>query len=119
MAYVFKVITRDTMSATANTDEILYTDQGSKTLVILGMLIANVHTSQVTATVKLTSTTTQTSQTQNTTTHLVKDVPIPVGSTFELLQGNKIVANAGDIIKVACSVADKVSVTMSYMEQDV
>ena len=119
MANVFKVITRDTMSATANTDEILYTVQGSKTLVILGMLIANVHTSQVTATVKLVSTTTQTSQTQNTTTHLVKDVPIPVGSTFELLQGNKIVANAGDVIKVACSVADKVSVTMSYMEQDV
>ena len=119
MANVFKVITRDTMSATANTDEILYTVQGSKTLVILGMLIANVHTSQVTATVKLVSTTTQTSQTQNTTTHLVKDVPIPVGSTFELLQGNKIVANADDIIKVACSVADKVSVTMSYMEQDV
>jgi hypothetical protein len=46
-------------------------------------------------------------------------VPIPVGSTFELLSGNKIIANAGDIIKVACSVADKVSVTMSYMEQDV
>ena len=119
MANVFKVITRDTMSATANTDETLYTVQSSKTLVILGMLIANVHTSQVTATVKLVSTTTQTSQTQNTTTQLVKDVPIPVGSTFELLQGNKIVANANDVIKVACSVADKVSVTMSYMEQDV
>jgi hypothetical protein len=119
MANLFKVITRDTMSATANTDETLYTVQGSKTVVILGMLIANVHTSQVTATVKLFSTTTQTSQTQNTTTNLVKDVPIPVGSTFELLQGNKIVANENDVIKVACSVADKVSVTMSYMEQDV
>ena len=57
MANVFKVITRDVMSATANTDETLYTVQTSKTLVILGMLIANVHTSQVTATVKLTSTT--------------------------------------------------------------
>ena len=119
MANVFKVITRDVMSASADTDETLYTVQSSKSIVILGLMLANVHTSQVTATVKLTSTTTQTSQTQNTTTQLIKDVPIPVGSTFELLQGNKIVANAGDIIKVACSVADKVSVTMSYMEQDV
>tara|TARA_R100001443_G_scaffold81351_1_gene88285 strand:+ start:122 stop:481 length:360 start_codon:yes stop_codon:yes gene_type:complete len=119
MANEFKVITRDVMSQSADTDETLYTVQSSKTIVILGMLIANVHTAQVTVTVKLTSTTTQTSQTQNTTTHLIKDVPIPTGSTFELMQGNKIIANAGDIVKVACSVADKVSVTMSYMEQDV
>ena len=98
MANVFKVITRDVMSASADTDETLYTVQSSKSIVILGMMLANVHTSQVTATVKLVSTTTQTSQTQNTTTHLIKDVPIPVGSTFELLQGNKIIANADDVI---------------------
>ena len=119
MANTFKVITRDVCPASSGTPETLYTVQSGSTVVVLGMTLANVHTSQVTASVTLVSTTTQTSQTQNTTTHLIKDVPIPVGSTFELLQGNKIIANAGDIIKVACSVADKVSVTMSYMEQDV
>jgi len=31
--------------------------------------------------------------------------------------GNKLNANAGDIIKVDASVADKVSVTLSYMLQ--
>jgi hypothetical protein len=46
----------------------------------------------------------------------VKDIPIPVGSTAEIMQGNKINLNAGDIIKIDCSVADKVSATMSYME---
>jgi len=29
------------------------------------------------------------------------------------------VANATDVIRVDCSVADKVSATLSYMEQDV
>jgi len=48
---------------------------------------------------------------------LIKDAAIPVGSTLAVLDG-KIVANAGDIIKVDCSVADKVSVVMSYMEID-
>ena len=43
-------------------------------------------------------------------------VIIPVGSTVEIMQGNKIVLNADDRVKVDCSVADKVSVTMSYME---
>ena len=117
MANTFKVITRDVMSATANTDETLYTTQSGSTVVIIGMTLANVHTAQVTATVKLTSTTTQTSQTQNTTAHLVKDAAIPVGSSLSVLDG-KVVLNAGDIIKVDCSVADKVSVIMSYMEID-
>jgi cytoskeletal protein CcmA (bactofilin family) len=50
------------------------------------------------------------------TAHLIKDVPIPVGSTVEIMQGNKIVLNADDRVKVDASVTDKVSVTMSYME---
>ena len=118
MANTFKVITRDLMSASANSDETLYTTQSGSRVVVIGLSLANVHTAQVTATVKLASTTTQTSQTQNTTAHLIKDVPIPVGATVEIMSGNKIILNAGDAITVACSVADKVSVIMSYMEID-
>jgi hypothetical protein len=116
MANTFKVITRDVAPASAGTPETLYTVQSGSTVVVLGMTLANVHTSQVTASVTLVSTTTQTSQTQNTTAHIVKDIPLPVGSTVEIMAGNKIVLNVGDIIKIDCSVADKVSATMSYME---
>jgi len=115
MANTFKTITRDVAPASAGTPETLYTVQSGSTVIILGLFLANVHTSQVTASVSLVSTTTQTSQTQNTTAQLVKDVAIPVGSSLSVLDG-KIVANVGDIIKVDCSVADKVSVVMSYME---
>ena len=117
MANTFKTITRDVAPASSGTPETLYTVQGSTRIIILGLTLANVHTSQVTASVTLVSTTTQTSQTQNTTAHLIKDAAIPVGSTLAVLDG-KVVANAGDIIKVDCSVADKVSVIMSYMEID-
>ena len=116
MANTFKVITRDVCPASSCTPETLYTVQSGSTVVVLGMTLANVHTSQVTASVTLVSTTTQTSQTQNTTAHIVKDIPLPVGSTVEIMAGNKIVLNVGDIIKIDCSVADKVSATMSYME---
>ena len=117
MANTFKTITRDVAPASAGTPETLYTVQSSTRIIILGLTLANVHTSQVTASVTLVSTTTQTSQTQNTTAHLIKDAAIPVGSTLAVLDG-QIVANAGDIIKVDCSVADKVSVVMSYIEID-
>ena len=116
MANDFKVITRDVCPASAGTPETLYTVQSSRTVVVLGLTLANVHTSQVTASVTLVSTTTQTSQTQNTTAYIVKDIPIPVGSTAEIMQGNKITLNVGDIIKIDCSVTDKVSAIMSYME---
>ena len=116
MANTFKVITRDVAPASAGSPETLYTVQTGSTIIVLGLTLANVHTAQVTGTVQLVSTTTQTSQTQNTTAHLIKDVPIPVGATLEIMAGNKVNLNVGDIIKVDCSVADKVSVIMSYME---
>jgi len=116
MANTFKLITRDVAPASSGTPETLYTVQSGSRIVILGLTLANVHTSQVTASVTLVSTTTQTSQTQNTTAHLCKDIPLPVGSSFELMAGNKIIANVGDMVKIDASVSDKVSVTMSYME---
>ena len=117
MANTFKTITHDVMPASAGTPEALYTVQSSTRIIILGLTLANVHTAQVTASVTLVSTTTQTSQTQNTTAHLIKSAAIPVGTSLCVLDG-KIVANAGDVIKIDCSVADKVSVIMSYMEID-
>ena len=116
MANTFKVITRDVAPASSGTPETIYTVQSGSTVVVLGLTLANVHTAQVTASVTLVSTTTQTSQTQNTTAHIVKAIPVPVGSSVEIMAGNKIVLNVGDIIKIDCSVADKVSVIMSYME---
>jgi hypothetical protein len=116
MANAFKVITRDVAPASSGSAETLYTTQSGSTVIVLGLTLANVHTSQVTGTVELESTTTQTSQVQNTTAHIVKDIPVPVGSTVEIMSGNKIVLNAGDKINIDASVADKLSVTMSYME---
>ena len=113
MANTFKTITRDVAPASAGTPETIYTVQTGSTLVVQSIFLTNVHTAQVDVTLQLVSTTTQTNQTQNTTAHFLKDVPIPAKSSLEL---NKINMNEGDIIKVDCSVADKVSVIMNYME---
>ena len=113
MANTFKVITRDVAPASAGTPETIYTVQTGSTLVVQSIFLTNMHTAQVDVTLQLVSTTTQTNQTQNTTAHFLKDVPLPAKSSLEL---NKINMNEGDIIKVDCSVADKVSVIMNYME---
>jgi hypothetical protein len=117
MANTFKVVSHDVMPASSGTPEDLYTCPGSTTTIILGMVLANVHTSQVTVSVKLVSTTSGGGRTAtNTTTFLLKDAPLPVGSSLEILSGNKVVLEASDKIQIDCSVADKASVTMSIME---
>ena len=117
MANTFRVVSHDVMPASSGTPEDLYTCPGGTTTIILGMVLANVHTSQVTTSVKLVSTTSGGGRTAtNTTTFLLKDAPLPVGSSLEILSGNKVVLEAGDKIQIDCSVADKASVTMSIME---
>ncbi len=117
MANTFKVVSHDVMPASSGTPEDLYTTPGSTTTIILGMVLANVHTSQVTVSVKLVSDTSGGGRTAtNTTTFLLKDAPLPVGSSLEILAGNKVVLETTDKIQIDCSVADKASVTMSIME---
>ena len=117
MANTFKVVSHDVMPASSGTPEDLYTCPSSTTTIILGMVLANVHTSQVTVSVKLVSDTSGGGRTAtNTTTFLLKDAPLPVGSSLEILAGNKVVLETTDKIQIDCSVTDKASVTMSIME---
>ena len=119
MANTFKLVTRDVAPASAGTPETIYTVQTGSTIVMLGLTLANVHTSQVTAELELVSTTTNrggNNNVDNGTAFLAKDIPIPVGSSVELLAGNKVVLEAGDKLRVDCSVADKLSGALSIME---
>jgi|TARA_R100000081_G_scaffold88004_1_gene59065 hypothetical protein len=119
MANTFKVVTFAAEPASSGTPYVVYTVGSSTTTVILGLVLANIHTSQVTATVNLVSDTTNrggTGSTANGTSVIVKDAPIPVGGSLELLSGNKVVLETTDQITVDCSVADKISGTLSIME---
>ena len=117
MANTFKVVSHDVMPASAGTPEDLYTTPSSTTTVVVGLLIANIHTAQVTATVKLVSDTSGGGRAAtNTTTFLIKAAPIPVVASMEVPIGGKLVLETTDKIQIDCSVADKVSVTMSIME---
>ena len=117
MANTFKVVSHDVMPASAGSPEDLYTVPSSTTTVVIGLMLANVHTAQVTASVKLVSDTSGGGRTAtNTTTFLAKDVPIAVGQSTNMLAGGKVVLETTDKIQIDCSVADKVSVTLSIME---
>ena len=117
MANTFKVVTFAAEPNAAGTPYTVYTTPGSTTTVIIGLILTNIHTSQVTCEVELVSDTSGGGRgATNGTSFLAKDVPIPVGSSLELLTGGKVILETTDILKVDCSVADKLSGTLSIME---
>tara|TARA_Y100000593_G_scaffold68298_1_gene125534 strand:- start:254 stop:613 length:360 start_codon:yes stop_codon:yes gene_type:complete len=117
MANTFRVVTFAAEPASAGTAYTIYTTPSSTTTVVIGLILTNIHTSQVTAEVELVSDTSGGGRgATNGTSFLAKDVPIPVGSSLELLSGGKVILETTDVLKVDCSVADKLSGTLSIME---
>ncbi len=114
MANTFKVKTNAAMPASAGTPLTLYTVPSSTTSIVLGLVLCNVHSSAITADVQLVSDTSDTET--NETVLLAKDIPIPVGSSVEVLSGGKVVLQTTDVLKIDCDVTAKIDATLSIME---
>ena len=111
MANTFKLKTKAGIDATLVD---VYTVPSSTTTVVIGLTIANIKGASVTADVKVISDTSD-SET-NADVYIAKDIPLPAGSSVEVMAGNKIVLQATDKIQVKGSVADAVDATLSIME---
>ena len=117
MANTFRVVTFAAEPNSAGSPYTIYTVPSSTTTVVIGLILTNIHTSQVTTEVELVSTTSGGGRAAtNGTSFLVKDAPIPVGSSLELLSGGKVILQPTDAITISCSVADKLSGALSIME---
>ena len=119
MANTFKTVTFAAEPASAGTPYVHYTVASSTTTVILGLILTNIHSTAVTVEVELVSDTANRNGANNVangTAFLVKDVSIPSGSSLELLSGGKVVMETTDVLRIDCSVTDKISGTLSIME---
>ena len=102
------------MPASSGTPLTLYTVPSSTTTVVIGLTLCNIHTTSVTASVKIESDTSDTET--NETVFVAKDVSIPAGSSIEILTGGKYVMQTTDVMKVDCSVSAKIDATLSILE---
>jgi hypothetical protein len=113
MANTFKVVTK----AGVTSADTIYTVASSTTTVVLGIMVGNTTTSQITATVSLGSDTSNragANDEANQTVELVTNAPVPVGGTLELLAGNKVVMETTDTLSLTASGA--ADITLSIME---
>ena len=108
MANTFKVKTKLDTGILANISTIYSVPSGT-TAFLVGLTLANTSSNSITATVTLTN-----NDGDNVT--LLKDAPVPTGSSLEMMSGNKIVMEASDILKAYASAANSLDCTLSLME---
>ena len=112
MANTFKIDTKSSVSnaGTGNSGTNVVTAGGSATLVLLSCLISNKTGTSANVDVFLVTNT-------GDDVFLIKNAPVPAGSSLEIIAGSKIIMEANDILRIRAGVASKIDATVSYLDQ--
>ena len=110
MANTFNSVTSGSVGTTLTN---VYTCPGSTTTIILGASLANTNSNPIGGSVKLAKTGAGSGADD---VFIVKQAPIPVGSSIEVMAGNKVVMEAADILQFQSDTSCSLDVTVSMLE---
>ena len=105
MANTFKNALARNVGTSATT---VYTAPSAKNSICIELDLCNTTSSGVTADVYITS--------SANNYYLVKQAPVPVGGSLQVIAGQKIVLSNGDALKVVSSVASSIDVVGAILE---
>ncbi|MCP4880612.1 MAG: hypothetical protein GY905_08710 [Gammaproteobacteria bacterium] len=111
MANTFKLKTDTAIGTTLTT---VYTVPQATTTVVIGCVLANIVNAQVKTDVQIVTASVVGENADDV--YLIKNLPVPSGSSFELIEG-KVVLEAGDMVKVESDTASSVDIALSVLEQ--
>jgi hypothetical protein len=97
--------TRNVSTTVGVTTSTVYTVPSATTAVAMGCHVANLTSAQITVTIKAAG------------AHVGKDIPIPSGSSLDVLAGSRINLNAADTLTVQSSAPLSADVILSVMER--
>ena len=106
MANTFKLKTKANVG-TATSD--VYVVPSATTTVVIGVTLANTSGSSITVGVGVT-------RASSDDVKLMKNVPIPQGSSFEFMAGNKVVLETTDTLTAESDVSNRLDVALTIME---
>jgi len=112
MANTFKMATKSSVvtDAVSSTNTNILTAGGSSTLILLSCLCANKTSTSVNLDVYVVTN-------SGDDVYLLKDVPVPAGSSLELISGSKIIMESSDILRARAATGSAVDLTVSYLDQ--
>ena len=106
MANTFKLKTKANVGVTTTA---VYVAPGSTTTVVISITASNISGNNINVGIGIT-------RASADDIHLMKNVPIPQGSSFEFMQGNKIVLETTDTITAKSDVNHSLDVALTIME---
>ena len=107
MANTFKIDTKSSVS-TSGTDVV--TAGGSATLVVLSILISNKTAASAQVDVFM-------NKNSGDDVFLIKNAPVPAGSSLEIISGSKIIMESSDVLQITSNTASALDAAVSYLEQ--
>ena len=112
MANTFKQATKSGLVTTviSNSGTNILTAGGSSTLILLSALVANKTSSSANVDIYLVPS-------SGDSVYFLKEVPVPAGSSLELISGSKIILESGDVLRARCDTASAADLTVSYLDQ--
>lgn len=113
MANTFKRVTKSSLLTTDVTSDSatnIVTATGASTLIIIGLVCSNKTNTSTAINLYLKTG-------SGDSTFLVKNAPVPAGSSFEYVSGNKLVVATGDSIRASANYGSAIDITISYLEQ--
>ena len=112
MANTFKIDTKSSCvnDAHTSTNANVLSAGGSGTLVLLSILVSNKTGASADVDVFLVTNT-------GDDVFLLRNAPIPAGSSLELISGSKVIMESCDVLRVRTDTASAIDVAVSYLEQ--
>ena len=112
MANTFKIETKSSLvtDAVSNTTTNVLSAGATATIIVLSVLVSNKTGSSANVDVYLVTNT-------GDDVYLIRNAPVPAGSSLELISGNKVIMESSDILRARSDTSTALDVAVSYLEQ--
>lgn len=123
MANTFKAFTKSSVgTSVATAYQVELGGASTKTAIVIGIALSNIHSSPINVDVQIDRPAAGTTAAPSDDVYLAKNIPIPSGSTLEIMAGQKLIleynasATAGDKIVVTSDTASSLDVIVNALE---
>lgn len=112
MANTFKIDTKSSLvtDAVSNANTNVLSAGASATIIVLSALVSNKTGTSANVDVYLVTNT-------GDDVYLIRNAPVPAGSSLELISGNKVIMESSDILRARSDTSSALDIAVSYLEQ--
>lgn len=112
MANTFKIETKSSLvtDAVSNSTTNVLTAGASATIIVLSVLVSNKTGTSSNVDVYLVTNT-------GDDVYLIRNAPVPAGSSLELISGNKVILESSDVLRARSDTSTALDIAVSYLEQ--